>query len=106
MLQVTTVIVALEVEKTSTESSSRRHNLVEEAKAHVVILLLALLLRWRGGSSCSSRSSSGGGSWSSCGEGAGIGQESLDGLSLLEGDLGGCGDGQQVLHAVDNAVGH
>merc|ERR1740116_475484 len=88
------------------QSSQRRHRLVEEAKAHVVILLLALLLRRRGGLSCSGSRSSSSGSWSSCGKGAGVGQESLDGLSLLEGDLGGRGNGQQVLHAVDDAVRH
>merc|ERR550534_1232405 len=87
------------------QSSYRRHRLIEEAKAHVIILLLALLLWWRGGSSCSSRGSSSG-SWSSCGKGTGVSQESLDGLSLLEGDLSGRSNGQQVLHAVNDAVRH
>merc|ERR550534_2831897 len=87
------------------QSSYRRHRLVEEAKAHVIILLLTLLLWWRGGSSCSSRGSSSG-SWSSCGKGTGVSQESLDGLSLLEGDLSGRSNGQQVLHAVNDAVRH
>ena len=50
-----------------------------------------------------SRSGSGG---SCCGEGAGVSQELLDGLRLLEGDLGLGGHCQQVLHAVHDAVGH
>ena len=79
-------------------------DLVEEPEAHVVILLFALLLGSSlGGSSGGSRSGGGG----SChGEGAGVSQELLDGLGLLEGDLGLGGNGEQVLHAVHDAVGH
>merc|ERR1719504_149782 len=105
MLQITTVIVALEVDKTSTvikqmTKSSRRG----QSPCHHPPPRSPPLVEERSG--CSSRSSSSGGSWSSCSEGAGIGQEGLDGLGLLEGDLSGRGDGEQVLHAVDNAVRH
>merc|ERR1719215_2334162 len=73
--------------------------LVEETEAHVIVLLLFLL----------NLSGGGGGSGSSGGRGcsrelAGISQELLEHLSLLEGDLGDGSDGQEVLHAVGDAV--
>merc|ERR1719486_1419358 len=70
---------------------------VEETKAHVIILLglwFGLLGR---GSFGSSRGSS-------SGELAGVRQELLQSLRLLEGDLGDGGHGEQVLHAIDDAV--
>merc|ERR1719480_612197 len=75
--------------------------LVEETETHVIVLLLFFLLDLggRGGGS----SSSSGGRGSSC-ELAGGGEELLEHLSLLEGDLGDGGDGQEVLHAVGDAV--
>merc|ERR1719205_312148 len=72
--------------------------LVEETEAHVIVLLLFFLLNLGGRSS----SSGGGGRGSS--ELAGVSQELLEHLSLLEGDLGDGGDGQEILHAVGNAV--
>merc|ERR1719251_305405 len=75
--------------------------LVEETEAHVIVLLLFFLLNLGGSGG---RSSSGGsGGRGSC-ELAGVSQELLEHLSLLEGDLGDGGDGQEVLHAVGNAV--
>jgi len=75
--------------------------LVKETETHVIVLLLFFLLNL-GGSGGRSSSSSGGGGGSS--ELAGVSQELLEHLSLLEGDLGDGGDGQEVLHAVGNAV--
>merc|ERR1719251_157078 len=75
--------------------------LVEETEAHVIVLLLFFLLNL-GGSGGRSSSSGGGGRGSS--ELAGVSQELLEHLSLLEGDLGDGGDGQEVLHTVGNAV--
>merc|ERR1719468_1089703 len=75
--------------------------LIEETEAHVIVLLLFFLLNL-GGSGGRSSSCSGGGCGSS--ELAGVSQELLEHLSLLEGDLGDGGDGQEVLHAVSNAV--
>ena len=79
-------------------------DLVEQPEAHVVILLLALLLGSSLGSGSGGSRCGGGGSCH--GEGAGVSQELLDGLGLLEGDLGLCGNCQQILHAVHDAVGH
>merc|ERR1719410_1901643 len=75
--------------------------LVEEAETHVVVLLFFLLLDLGGSGS---RSSLGSGDRGSSGELAGVSEELLKHLSLLEGDLGDGGDGQEVLHAVGNAV--
>merc|ERR1719290_399605 len=69
--------------------------LVEKAESHVVILFLLFFHR---SSSRSSRGSSGELAW--------IGQELLDHLSLLEGDVGDGGYRQQILHAVNDGVGH
>merc|ERR1719215_2113584 len=74
--------------------------LVEKTEAHVIVVLLFFLLDL-GGSGGGSGSCSGRGS--SC-ELAGISQELLEHLSLLEGDLGDGSDGQEVLHAVGDAV--
>merc|ERR1719230_689899 len=75
--------------------------LVEETEAHVIVLLLFFLLNLGGSGG---RSSSGGSGGRGGSELAGISQELLEHLSLLEGDLGDGGDGQEVLHAVGNAV--
>merc|ERR1719326_2818819 len=75
---------------------------VEETKAHVIILLGLRLGLLGSSSSWSSFGSSRGGS--SC-ELAGVGQELLQGLRLLEGDVRDGGHGEEVLHAVDDAVG-
>ena len=57
-------------------------------------------------SSSSSSSSSTGAAVVAEGESelAGVSQVLLDHLSLLEGDIGDSGNGEQVLHAVDNGV--
>merc|ERR1719211_998707 len=90
-------------------SNTQGRPLIEEAKAHVVVLLFFgfLLLRslfGLGGSSCRSR---GGGN---SGKLAGVSQELLQRLRLLEGDVGGCGNGKEALHAVGERnsgnVGH
>merc|ERR1719209_1646224 len=86
-------------------SNTQDRPLIEEAKAHVVVLLFFGLLLLRslfrlGGSSCRSR---GGGN---SGKLAGVSQELLQRLRLLEGDVGGCGNGKEVLHAVDDGVRH
>merc|ERR1712056_3445 len=75
--------------------------LVEETEAHVIVLLLFFLLNL-GGSGGRSSSSGGGGRGSS--ELAGVSQELLEHLRLLEGDLGDGGDSQEVLHTIGNAV--
>merc|ERR1719189_3316611 len=73
-------------------------SLVKETKAHVIVFFLRLRFR----SLCSS-------SLSRCGsssELAWVSKELLEHLSLLEGDVGHSGDSQEVLHAIDHAVGH
>merc|ERR1719251_423692 len=75
--------------------------LVEETEAHVIVLLLFFLLNLGGSGG---RSSSGGGGGRGSSELAGVSQELLKHLSLLEGDLGDGSDGQEVLHTVGNAV--
>ena len=82
--------------------SRTRSSLVKQTEAHVVVLrLLGLLNLGRSGGLRS------GGHWGGGhGELAGVGQVLLDLLSLLEGDVGLGGDGQQVLEAVDDAVRH
>jgi len=75
--------------------------LVEETETHVIVLLFFLLLDLGGSGSRSGLSSGGRGSSS---ELAWVSEELLEHLSLLEGDLGDGGDGQEVLHAVGNAV--
>merc|ERR1719383_880073 len=69
--------------------------LIEKTESHVVIFFLFLL---DGGSSRLSSSRCSGGK---C---ARISEESLDHLSLLEGDVGDGGNGEKVLHTVDNGV--
>merc|ERR1711887_514414 len=64
-------------------------SLVEESESHVIIFLLGLRLRSLG---CSSKL-------------ARISKELLQHLSLLEGDVGHSSNSQQVLHAIDHAVG-
>merc|ERR1719216_13465 len=82
---------------------SRKTSSVKQTESHVIILL-GLWLRLLGCSgSGSSLSSSGGGSSS---ELAGVSQELLQSLSLLEGDVRHSGHGEKILHAVDDAVGN
>merc|ERR1719219_3161310 len=77
-------------------------------EAEMVKEFLGLLLRLRSSSCCSSRSSGSSSSWSSSnccgGKLLRIRQKLLHHLSLLEGDVGGGGHGQEVLHAVDDGV--
>merc|ERR1719242_930707 len=77
------------------ESSSQK------TESHVIILFLLFFLHLGGGGSWSSLS---GGGRSSSGELTRISQELLQHLRLLEGDISDGGDGQEVLHAVGNAV--
>merc|ERR1719419_1968922 len=69
--------------------------LVKESEAHVIVLFLGLLLGRRSSSS-----------WSSSCEGARVSQELFHGFSLLECDLCGSRNSQQVLHPVHDAVRH
>merc|ERR1719210_1225161 len=73
--------------------------LVKQTESHVIVLLFRLgLLGGSSGCSISSCRSSGNG------ELAGVSQELLQLLSLLEGDLGDGSHGQEVLHTVGNGV--
>merc|ERR1712235_110398 len=76
--------------------------LIEETETHVIIFILFFLfnLGGCGGSSIGGGSSNGG----SGGELAWVGQELLELLGLLEGDLRDGGHGQEVLHTVGDAV--
>merc|ERR1712113_498037 len=78
-----------------------RTDLIKESEAHIVVFFrLAFFLLCSSSWSCfSSRSSSSG----KC---AGISQERLHRLCLLEGDFCGSSNSQQILHTVDNAVRH
>ena len=62
--------------------------LIEESETHVIVFILLFLFNLGG----------------SGGELAGVGQELLELLGLLEGDLRDGGHGQEVLHTVGNAV--
>merc|ERR1719233_669946 len=76
---------------------------VEQTEAHVVIRLLGLFLLGLGSSS--RRGRGGGRSRSSSHSELGrIGEVLLHLLSLLEGDVGLGGDGEQVLESVDDGV--
>ncbi|GMT02931.1 hypothetical protein PENTCL1PPCAC_25105, partial [Pristionchus entomophagus] len=78
-------------------------DLVEETEAHVVVgLLLGLFLLGCGGSGSSSSSCGGSGH----GECAGVGEEGLDLLGLLEGDVGDGRDSEHVLETAGDGVGN
>merc|ERR1719373_1261013 len=81
--------------------ASRAH-LVEETETHVIVLLFGLLflLLLLGGRSGGCR----GGSSGRGSELARIGKVLLELLCLLEGDVGDGGQGQALLHAVDDGV--
>merc|ERR1712111_131951 len=64
--------------------------LVKKTESHVIILFLLFFLNLCC-RSCSSKL-------------AGVGEELLEHLSLLEGDLGDGSDGQEVLHTIGDAV--
>merc|ERR1719493_149437 len=75
--------------------------LIKQSETHVIVFFFLLLNR----SSSSSSSWSITGSWSSSScKLAGISQELLELLSLLEGDLSDGSNGQEVLHTIGNAV--
>ena len=76
--------------------------LIEETETHVIVFILLFLFNLGG---CGGSSIGGSGSnRGSGGELAGVGQELLELLGLLEGDLRDGGHGQEVLHAVGDAV--
>ena len=77
-------------------------DLVEETESHVVVGFLLWLFLLGGWSSSSWGS---GGSWSSSSELAWVGNEGLDGLGLLEGDIGDGSNSQHVLKSVGQRVG-
>merc|ERR1719232_2323167 len=76
-------------------------SLVKKTESHVIILFLLLFLNLCCGSCRSSLGSSG--RSSSC-KLAGVGEELLEHLRLLEGDLSDGSDGQEVLHTIGDAV--
>lgn len=92
----------------SVDGSCRGQDLVEQTEAHIVILLLLalLLLHLLVGGLLSTTGS--GGHWGSNGssELAGVLDELLDGLSLLEFHIGGGGQSQQIAESIGHAVRH
>merc|ERR1719153_1200561 len=84
-----------------------RTDLIKESEAHVVVFFrLAFFLLCSSSWSCFCSRSSSSGRGSSSSKCAGISQERLHSLCLLEGDFCGSSNSQQIFHTIDNAVRH